>query len=347
MRRKALVTGGAGFIGSNLVTRLLKEGWEVTIFDNLSRKGSEKNLLWILHKYKTPKLNVLIKDVRNFNDLKETIKKTDVVYHLAAQVAVTTSFLNPREDFEINALGSFNVFEAARVSKHKPIVIFASTNKVYGSMSSIKVNEGQDRYNYLDMPEGISEDYPLDFHSPYACSNGVADQYALDYFRMYGVPTVVFRQSCIYGPRQMGTEDQGWVAYLAIAALLDEEIRIYGNGKQVRDLLHVDDLIEAYQLSIKKIKLSQGQAYNIGGSKDHSFSLLEYNKYLSEELNKKIKIKFKKWRPGDQKIYLSNTNKIRRHLHWEPRICHKFGLKDLISWVKSNQNLFDYQLNLR
>lgn len=339
---KCLITGGAGFIGSNLVVRLLKEGWEVSIFDNLSRKGSEKNLLRILQEYKTPKLNVLIKDIRNFNDLRETIKKVDVVYHLAAQVAVTSSFLNPREDFEINALGSFNVFEAARVSGHKPIVIFASTNKVYGSMSNIKVDAGGNRYNYIDNLEGISENSPLDFQSPYACSNGVADQYALDYFRMYGIPTVVFRQSCIYGPRQMGTEDQGWVAYLAIAAILDKKISIYGNGKQVRDLLHVDDLIEAYQVAIKQIKLSQGQAYNIGGSKNHSFSLLEYSKFLSEVLNKKIKLIFKKWRPGDQKIYLSNINKIKKQLNWEPSICHKIGLKDLINWIKLNKSLFDY-----
>ena len=337
---KILITGGAGFIGSNLSNYLLAKGWEVTIVDNLSRNGTWENLVWLKNNHRYSKLNVNIIDIRNFNEIKRIISKVNVIYHLAGQVAVTTSFLNPRHDFEVNALGTFNILEAARELGHKPIIIFASTNKVYGQMNGVNVKEGKFRYSYRNFPDGIHEEHHLDFHSPYGCSNGVADQYTRDYYRMYNIPTVVFRQSCIYGPRQMGIEDQGWVAHFAISTVLGKRINIYGDGKQVRDLLHVYDLIEAYQNAVKNIKKSAGQVYNIGGGVEHSFSLLEYLKYLEELSGKKIKTKFDEWRPGDQKVYITNIKKLKNELSWRPKISHKKGLKELFEWVKKNKELF-------
>lgn len=338
--KKALVTGGAGFIGSNLTSHLLKNSWEVIVFDNLSRRGVEKNLVWLLQPPNAKNLQIEVKDVRDFEALKEAVGKTDVVFHLAAQVAVTTSFLNPREDFEINALGSFNVLEAVRQTKHRPIVIFSSTNKVYGAMGKIKVKKGRRRYSYLDFPNGIDEDYPLDFHSPYGCSNGVADQYTRDYYRMYGIPTVVFRQSCIYGPRQMGVEDQGWVAHLAILAHHSKPITIYGDGKQVRDLLYIDDLIGVYMQAVKKIEKVAGQVYNVGGGRENSLSLLEYIDLLEKKIKRKIKIKYGQWRPGDQKVFISNNGKARKELGWEPKISFEKGVGNLLDWIGENEDLF-------
>lgn len=340
MRKKALITGGAGFIGSNLAASLLNKGWGVTIFDNLSRRGSEKNLAWLLDNYRFNDLNVEIKDVRDFSSLRAVVGDADVIFHLAAQVAVTTSFINPREDFEVNALGSFNVLEAARQLGNRPIVIYSSTNKVYGQMDGVKVNGGKYRYDYVRYKNGIAENWPLDFHSPYGCSNGVADQYTRDYYRIYGLPTVVFRQSCIYGPRQMGMEDQGWVAHFAISALFGRQINIYGDGRQVRDLLYVDDLISAYLAAVEKIDVSRGKVYNIGGGLENSFSLLEYLKLLEKLDGKKIKVSFSDWRPGDQKVYISNNSKLKKELGWAPQVSSQDGLKLLYEWVKDNKHLF-------
>lgn len=338
--KKALVTGGAGFIGSNLTSHLLDNGWEVIVFDNLARRGSEKNLVWLLQNPSAKNLRIEVKDVRDFNALKEEEKDVNAVFHLAAQVAVTASFLNPREDFEVNALGSFNVLEAARQAAHPPIVIFSSSNKVYGAMGKIKVKKSRKRYSYVDYPDGISEAYPLDFHSPYGCSNGVADQYTRDYYRMYGIPTVVFRQSCIYGPRQMGIGDQGWVAHLAILAYNNRPITIYGDGKQVRDLLYVDDLIEVYMQAVKKIEKVAGQVYNIGGGRGNSLSLLEYIDLLEKKIKRKIKIKYGQWRPGDQKVFISNNGKARKELGWEPKISFEKGVANLLDWIGENGDLF-------
>lgn len=339
MKKRTLVTGGAGFIGSNLCAHLLKNGWEVAVFDNLSRRGSEKNLVWLLQNHNAKNLKVEIKDIRDYEAVKDAVKSADVVFHLAAQVAVTTSFLNPREDFEINALGSFNVLEAARESGHKPIVIFASTNKVYGAMEKVKVKESPTRYTYVDYLNGIDEAYPLDFHSPYGCSNGVADQYTRDYYRMYKIPTVVFRQSCIYGPRQMGIEDQGWVAYFAIATVLCRPITIYGDGKQVRDILYVDDLIDAYMRAVSYIDKAKGQVYNVGGGNSNALSLLEYIGFL-EKKKKKINIKKAKWRMGDQKVFISNNAKLMKDLDWSPKTSCKKGVGQLMQWVVKNKSLF-------
>lgn len=340
MKKKALVTGGAGFIGSNLTVALLSRGWQVTVLDNLSRRGSEKNLSWLLKNFRSPKLTVEKKDVRDFYSVKKAANKVDVVFHLAAQVAVTSSVTNPRQDFEVNALGTFNVLEAARVSSNKPIVIYASTNKVYGAMDSVRVSKGETRYSYLDYPRGISENFLLDFHSPYGCSNGAADQYTRDYYRIFGVPTVVFRQSCIYGPRQMGMEDQGWAAHFAISAILGRPITIYGDGKQVRDILYVDDLIEAYLLAVERIKKSAGEIYNIGGGAANSFSLLEYLKILEAKLGKKVKIEFSDSRLGDQKVFISDNSKVEKELGWKIKNPYEKGLDKLLGWVKENKELF-------
>lgn len=339
--KRALITGGAGFIGSNLAVYLLNHGWRVTLFDNLSRKGTKSNLSWIRSNCDVSHLTLCTEDIRNYEAVRKEAARADAIFHLAGQVAVTTSFLRPKEDFDINLVGTMNILESARESGHKPIIIFASTNKVYGELEGIAVLENKKRYEFSsDFKNGISETNQLDFHSPYGCSKGAADQYIRDYYRMYGIPTVVFRQSCIYGPRQMGMEDQGWVAHFAIKTSLDEPLSIYGNGKQVRDLLHVYDLIAAYQSAIDQIDQSKGKIYNIGGGRDHTFSLLEYITFMEKLSGKKINLNFQKTRPGDQKIYISDNAKITRELSWKPAICHKDGLKELYNWVKNNLDLF-------
>ncbi|OGH28545.1 MAG: CDP-paratose 2-epimerase [Candidatus Levybacteria bacterium RIFCSPHIGHO2_02_FULL_39_36] len=337
---KALITGGAGFIGSNLAAHLLKKGWSVTVFDNLSRRGVKKNLDWLKSR-SNKKLEVLVKDIRDFAAIKKASLKVEVIYHLAAQVAVTTSVLNPREDFEINAQGTLNVLEAARYAGHKPIIIYASTNKVYGAMADKEIKENSNRYLYSKLKNGVDEKCLLDFHSPYGCSKGAADQYVQDYHRIYDMPTVVFRQSCIYGPRQMGMEDQGWAAHFAISGFFERPITIYGDGKQVRDLLHISDLIGAYELAIKNIKTSSGKVYNIGGGLKHIFSIIECINFLEGILGKKIKIMSGDWRSGDQKVYFSNNSKLKKELSWDLKICHKEGLKQLVKWIKENKELFE------
>ena len=262
---KILITGGAGFIGSNIADRFLKKGDEIFIFDNLSRRGTQWNLKWLQHSYRTVKF--IKGDIRKYNDILNVLKKTkfDIVFHFAAQVAVTTSVINPREDFDINALGTFNLLEAVRETKQDPIILYSSTNKVYGGMTDIKIVEKKGRYAYASLPKGIGEERLLDFHSPYGCSKGTADQYMIDYGRIYNMRTVVFRQSCIYGYRQFGIEDQGWVAWFTIAAMLDKPLTIYGDGKQVRDVLFIEDLADAYEAAINNIHKVKGQAFNIGG----------------------------------------------------------------------------------
>jgi len=337
MVKKALVTGGAGFIGTNLVKRLVNDGWQVEVFDDLSRKGSELNLAWLRKNYNGG-LRFTAGDVRDFTAVTKVVNSNEVVFHLAAQVAVTKSFVNPRKDFEVNALGSFNVLEAARLSQHKPVVVFSSSNKVYGSLEEIKVREGKERYVYAGKRRGINERQRLDFHSPYGCSNGVADQYTRDYYRIYGLPTVVFRQSCIYGPKQMGVEDQGWVAYFAKAVLEGKLITIYGNGKQVRDLLYVDDLVEAYLLAVKKIKQVKGEVYNIGGGRENSRSLLEVVRILEKLSGKKAKLRHDKARPGDQKVFISDNQKVSKELGWEQEYDVERGIKLLFDWIKQEGN---------
>jgi len=342
MEKHYLITGGAGFIGSNYVNRLLARGERVTIFDNLSRKGATSNIDAIHEVHGKGSFNLIVGDLTDAALLLATIREVDVAIHLAGQVAVTTSVFNPRLDFESNALGTFNLLEAARLSDRKPIVLYASTNKVYGGMEEVRVIEEQTRYSYADYPMGIPETYPLDFHSPYGCSKGTGDQYIRDYQRIYGVPTVVLRQSCIYGPRQFGIEDQGWLAWFVIAAVMGKPITIYGNGKQVRDVLYVEDLLDVFDLAIKNIDIVSGEIFNIGGGPENTLSVWqEFGPMLERILGKKIPVNWGEWRPGDQSIYVSDIRKAERELGWFPQVRVEDGLERLVRWVQENQNLFE------
>jgi CDP-paratose 2-epimerase len=279
-------------------------------------------------------------DVAEFGFVAGALPGHDVVCHLAGQVAVTTSVEDPAADFRANAQGTLSVLEAARAQPTPPIVLYASTNKVYGGLEGAAVREEERRYAYADGREGVSEREPLDFHSPYACSKGVGDQYALDYCRVYGVPTVVFRQSCIYGPHQLGCEDQGWLAHFAICAVLDRPITICGDGKQVRDLLHVRDLIRLYDLAIGNIERAMGRAFNTGGGPSRARSLREVIATLEEITGRPLRLSFTDWRPGDQRIYVSDTAAVRQALGWEPTVEPEEGVRELCGWVEHNRDLF-------
>jgi CDP-paratose 2-epimerase len=337
---RILVTGGAGFIGSNLSHRLLSQGHEVVIYDNLSRSGTKKNLAWLRQNH-GESFTLIQADVREYPTLLEAVKGCDVVYHLAGQVAVTWSVTAPREDFEINALGTLNVLEAARSSNPPPTVLFTSTNKVYGGMEEVEIVELDTRHAYASLPQGVSEAQPLDFHSPYGCSKGAADQYVRDYSRIYGLRTVVFRMSCIYGPRQFGVEDQGWVAHFIIASVLGRPITIYGDGKQVRDVLYVDDLVAALESAVERIETTAGQVYNLGGGPDNTISVwTEFHELLKELLGHPIEVSYADWRPGDQLVYVSDTRKAQRELDWTPRVPVTEGIERLFRWVVDNKQLF-------
>jgi CDP-paratose 2-epimerase len=340
MNETHLVIGGAGFIGSNLVSRLIGQGQKVIIFDNLSRKGSEKNLDWL--NSLGGNIEFVNGDVtKDLDKLSEVVKKSGSIYHLAAQVAVTSSVLDPRHDFEVNALGSFNVLESVRLNNPNAKVLYSSTNKVYGGMEEVKVLEKDTRYEYADFPNGMSELQPLDFHSPYGCSKGTGDQYFRDYARIYNLNTVVFRQSCIYGPRQFGVEDQGWLAWFLIALHTGKKISIYGDGKQVRDVLFIDDLLDAYQLAFKNINEVKGQVFNIGGGAKNTISVLyEFKPILEELLGKEVIPDFGEWRAGDQRIYVSDITKAKNAFGWEPKFSPKDGITKLNQWVSENLSLF-------
>ncbi|MCX5641739.1 MAG: GDP-mannose 4,6-dehydratase [Candidatus Omnitrophica bacterium] len=332
---KILITGGAGFIGVNLAEFLLGKGEAVIILDNLSRPGSEHNLAWLKKRF-SRKFDFIQADIRNFRSVSEAITDISTVYHLAAQVAVTSSVSDPQTDFQINAAGTLNILEAVRKNCPEAVVIFASTNKVYGELTHLAISEKNNRYFIPKLPEGVSEKTNLDFHSPYGCSKGAADQYVRDYSRIYGLKTVIFRQSCIYGPHQFGNEDQGWVAYLTLCALQNKEITIYGDGKQVRDILFVDDLISAFELARDRAGKISGNIYNVGGGKENVLSLLELIAWLEKELKREIKHKFDAWRPGDQRVYVSDIRKAKEGLGWKPSVSKKEGLKKLLFWLRKN-----------
>jgi len=337
-----IVTGGAGFIGSNTVNRLLREGHRVVVIDNLSRPGSRRNLDWL--QQAGGDLTFVLQDIRDFDGLRRAVRPhpAEAVLHFAAQVAVTTSVTDPRQDFEINALGTFNLLEALRAESLNPIVLFTSTNKVYGALAHLKVEETKTRYRYADLPEGVSEATPLDFYSPYGCSKGTADQYVHDYGRIYGLRTVVFRNSCIYGTRQFGIEDQGWLAWFVIAALQGKPISIYGDGKQVRDVLFIDDLVEIMLRAVARPEVSAGQVYNIGGGPSRTVSVWkEFGPMLARQLGKAIPVSLHDWRPGDQKIYISDIRKASHDFGWEPKVDVDEGVRRLFDWVKENHALFD------
>jgi len=337
---RTVITGGAGFIGCNSAHRFLSQGNDVVLYDNLSRRGAKANIAW-LHELHGEKVRLIQADIRDFEALSNALSGAEVVIHLASQVAVTSSVENPRQDFEINALGTFNVLEAVRHNCPDAVVLYASTNKVYGGMEGAKVIMANDRYAYEEFTHGIPESFPLDFHSPYGCSKGAGDQYMLDYARIYGLKTIVFRQSCIYGPRQFGVEDQGWVAHFIIAAVLGRPIWIFGDGRQVRDLLHVDDLVQAYELGIAKIDEIRGEVLNIGGGPKNAFSVwTEFGPLLESLAKRPVPVTYSDWRPGDQRVFVADIRKAEARLNWKPSISPEKGIRDLYQWVSSNQDLF-------
>lgn len=337
-----LITGGAGFIGCNLAHACLGDGHRVTLLDNLSRHGSTANLAWLRSLHGAHGFDFVQADVRDADAMVRAAVGQEAIYHLAAQTAVTTSVTDPRTDFTINALGTFNVLEAARLAGSDPVFIYASTNKVYGGMEDALAVEEPARYVLPDYPQGVGEDRPLDFHSPYGCSKGAADQYVRDYARIYGLRTVVFRQSCIYGQRQMGVEDQGWVAWFVIASVLGKPVTIYGNGKQVRDLLHVDDLVRAFGIATERIDLTAGHVFNLGGGPANTLSVwAEFGPLLGELLGRPVEpAAFRDWRPGDQPVFVADVSKAQRVFGWAPQVSVRDGVARLIDWVKENRDLF-------
>lgn len=337
---KILIIGGAGFIGCNAARFFMKRGDEVVVVDNLSRKGAASNLDWL--RAEGPCLFVKA-DIRDYDAMVRVFRdhgNVDAVIHLAAQVAVTTSVTDPREDFEINAIGTFNVLEAIRTLGLDPVFLYASTNKVYGGIEDAVVVDRGGRYEYENLPAGIDESRNLDFHSPYGCSKGAADQYVRDYHRIYGMRTIVFRQSCIYGYRQFGVEDQGWIAWFTIAAALGHPITIYGDGKQTRDVLFIDDLVDAFNRAIGGIDSCAGGIYNIGGSSENQLSLHELLAILEKLFGRKIEVSYADWRPGDQKVFVSDTAKAQEELGWAPKVGPAEGIERLYRWTTGNIELF-------
>lgn len=335
-----LVCGGLGFIGFHAVRRYVRDGYRVHILDNLSRNGARANFDAIYREFPGHSAPVFHHaDVRRSREVEAIVNTVQpkLILHEAAQVAVTTSVVNPRLDFEVNAVGTFNLLEAARLHAPDCFFIYASTNKVYGGMEDVAVVEEPTRYRYRDFPDGLDETRTLDFHSPYACSKGAADQYVHDYSRIYGLRTCVFRQSCIYGTQQFGVEDQGWIAWFTIARVLGRPVTIYGSGKQVRDVLWVEDLIEAYDLAWKLGKA--GQIYNMGGGAENSLSLLELVSLLQDLHPTKESLAFASERPGDQPVYIANASKARAELRWKPSVHPAQGLEKLYRWVFDNRDV--------
>lgn len=341
--KQVMITGGAGFIGANLAAYYLNKNYRVVIYDTLGRNGCIENVKWLGEHKNSKNLCLQIGDIRlPTRAFQQEIEASDALFHFAAQVAVTTSVTDPVYDFEVNALGTFKLLELVRTSKgKKPAFFFASTNKVYGGMEDIRIIETDDKYSYRDLPAGITEGTNLDFHSPYGCSNGAADQYVRDYARIYGLDTVVFRQSCIYGYRQFGLEDQGWVAWFIIAATLGRPITIYGDGKQVRDILFIDDLINAYDSAWTRIDSVKGQIYNIGGGPQNAISLRNLISMLRSDVNQNLSVANAGWRPGDQPVYVSNIDKAYRDFGWKPVVDWKTGIERLITWVRENKSMLE------
>jgi CDP-paratose 2-epimerase len=318
--RRILITGGAGFLGVNAAVHMIDRGWHVTLLDNLGRPGTERNLKWLITQH--PAETTFIKeDVRNAGALDEHVKKQDAILHLAGQVAVTTSLTDPVSDFDVNARGTLNLLEAARVHNPEAPFVFASTNKVYGKLEKNNV--------------ACNESQPLDFHSPYGCSKGAADQYVRDYARCFHMNTVVLRQSCIYGPHQYGTEDQGWVAHFVHSILNQRPLTIYGDGTQVRDLLDARDLCILYEAAISNIDKTRGEVYNVGGGPPNQRNLLEVIGQIGDLTHSKPEFTFADWREGDQTYYVSDISKAHQHLGWGPSIPFDRGLEELIAWALS------------
>lgn len=340
--RTALITGGAGFIGSNLAERLLSDpAMHVRIYDNLSRAGVTHNVQWLRSLPGSRRLEIVTGDVRDAIAIRKAAVDADEIYHLAAQVAVTTSVDNPAHDFEVNAQGTFNVLEAARLSGRRPFVLFTSTNKVYGSLKRVPVEVDGSHYKPLAQGfRGVTESEPLDFHSPYGCSKGAADQYVHDYARIYNLPTVVFRMSCIAGPRQFGNEDQGWVAHFLYSVLSGTPITVYGNGCQVRDVLHVHDLIDAMMASRNAVERTRGNVFNVGGGISRAISVLELLQEIEQRIGKPPRCRFREVRPGDQPLYISDTSKLQSFTGWSPARSLGATLDGIHNfWLQNRENI--------
>lgn len=333
----ALITGGAGFIGCNVAARWLRDGHRATVLDNFSRAGSRLNAQW-LESLGGDRLRVLEADARDFDVVRQAVAGVDVVFHFASQVAVTTSITNPRLDFESNLLSTFNVLEALRLGAPEAVLIFTSTNKVYGALDDVRVVETGGRYQYAD-GQGVDESRPLDFHSPYGCSKGAADQYVRDYARVFDLRTVVFRMSCIYGEHQLGSEDQGWVAHFLYSALLGQPVTVFGDGKQVRDILFADDLVEAFLSAYRRIDSVRGDVFNIGGGVGQTLSLRELIEWV--QARGRLQVAWDRGRVGDQKIYVSDVTKAGQRLGWAPSIGVEAGLERLWAWGADHRDLLE------
>ncbi|HEU4629210.1 MAG TPA: NAD-dependent epimerase/dehydratase family protein [Gemmatimonadaceae bacterium] len=336
-----LITGGAGFVGANLADALLRDGRRVVILDNLSRAGVEQNLAWLRAEH-GDRLDVMVEDVRDARAVQAAVARADTVFHFAAQVAVTTSLDDPVDDFAVNARGTLNVLEAARHRRTPPAVVFTSTNKVYGALDDVAIVRDAMRYVPADerlRAHGVSEARPLDFHSPYGCSKGAADQYVLDYARSFGLPSVVFRMSCIYGPHQFGTEDQGWVAHFLIRAIDGAPVTLYGDGMQVRDILFVEDLVAALRLAARDAEQLAGRAFNIGGGPRNAISLLELLDLIELMHGRRPRVSFAPWRTGDQRYYVSDTTRFAAATGWAPTVRAADGVERLYRWLLAARGL--------
>lgn len=331
----ALITGGAGFVATNVADRLLREGWRVRLFDNLSRAGVEQNAAWLKAQHGN-RVELTLGDVRDPAAMRQAVAGTRRVFHFAAQVAVTTSLVDPFLDFEVNARGTLNLLEAVRALDDRPSLLFTSTNKVYGNLDDVPLRTRGRRYepeSQATARNGISEVRALDFHSPYGCSKGAAEQYVLDYARTFGLRATVFRMSCIYGPHQFGTEDQGWVAHFVIQALKRRPLTLYGDGLQVRDILYVDDLADAMLAAHDAIESASGKAFNIGGGPANTVSLLELLDLIAELLGERPAYTIEPWRPADQRYYVSDTSKFQELSGWAPRVGVRDGVMRLAAWL--------------
>ena len=336
---KYLITGGCGFLGSNIASELLKQGHGLVIFDNLYRFGSYQNLEWLKSQ---GDFEFLHGDIRNTNDVERTIRthKPDVIYHLAGQVAMTTSIADPRMDFEVNVDGSFNLLNAVRLYSPESIIVYSSTNKVYGDLEQFSYREAETRYECIDKPNGFDESVNLEFHSPYGTSKGSADQYMLDFARIYGVKTAVFRHSSMFGGRQFATFDQGWLGWFTQKAVeikkgtATEPFTISGTGKQVRDLLYASDCVSLYLKAAENIDKIKGEAFNIGGGIENSSSLLELFSFLEQELDIAMNYTQLPPRESDQRVFVADNSKAQSLIGWKPEVNK--GIRKMIDWVANN-----------
>ncbi len=339
--RPILITGGAGFIGCNLAARFCRMGERVLVFDNLSRPGVGRNLKWLRQSF-PERFAYEVADVRDPQAVRKAVRRAKEVFHFAAQVAVTTSLVDPVQDFEANLRGTLNVLEALRREKDPPPLVFPSTNKVYGALKGVSLRKNGSRYEPVEpgvRERGIPEDQPVDFHSPYGCSKGAADHYVIDYARIYGIKSIVFRMSCIYGPRQLGCEDQGWIANFLIRALQERPITFFGDGLQVRDILFVEDLVDAFFLAREHMQVLSGQAFNIGGGPANTVSLVELIQLMRDVKQVKPEIRFDQWRSGDQKYYATDFRKFHAATGWEPRTGVREGVENLFDWLTEHYSL--------